>query len=119
MKIEVGKSYITRGGEVVVITGLWSDYPFVSDENRHYAADGKYLIGHETDQDLIAEVEQGAPGEITVKVPAGTRVGIEYLPSVGQIDTDDHVKIKREGGWETSGHALELERARQRNGEQP
>lgn len=96
MKIEVGKTYIARNGKFVTIKKHNLTYPFLGDNGQDYTTDGRYYKDSECDLDLIAEAEEGVAGEITVRVPAGTIVLVEYEPVTE--DPDDTVKRRKEEG---------------------
>jgi len=60
ISLEVGKTYITRGGNDVTITRSYFDtnYPFeghLAGTKRYYTSKGEYFVGSETDFDIIGE----------------------------------------------------------------
>jgi hypothetical protein len=60
ISLEVGKTYITRGGDDVTITRTCYDtsYPFAGTLGvtiRYYTPKGEYFAGSETDFDIIGE----------------------------------------------------------------
>jgi len=61
MKIEVGKTYKSRAGQVVTIERFEThdtSYPFLSSD-KCYMKNGRYFIDRETEHDLIEEVLTG------------------------------------------------------------
>jgi hypothetical protein len=59
MAIEVGKTYRTRTGSIVTITGkpIWSErFPFLGDNESTYTTEGTYLELGIHDLDLVEEV---------------------------------------------------------------
>lgn len=60
ISLEVGKTYITRGGDDVTITRSYFDtnYPFegcLDGTIRYYTSGGKYLMDYESGFDIIGE----------------------------------------------------------------
>ena len=59
MKIEAGKRYVRRDGKIsgVIEKGCTDDlYPFCDDDSGDcYREDGLWLLGEESDEDLISE----------------------------------------------------------------
>lgn len=71
LKLEVGKKYKTRDGRTVEITGrlgiLGTPYPFESAVD-YYTPEGKVLVGHETERDIVAEVNAPVAARLTLEV---------------------------------------------------
>lgn len=57
MKLEVGKSYVARNGNVVTIEEFdeFEKYPYLGGNGEAYAENGDYCLGAETQLDLIRE----------------------------------------------------------------
>jgi len=59
MKLEVGKTYVSRAGNTVKITAYDTydkDYPYQDENDEWYTTDGRYWITRKSDDDLVAEV---------------------------------------------------------------
>jgi hypothetical protein len=72
LKLEVGKRYRRRDGEVVTIS--WrcgsEDYPFVANTDYSYDEDGRYLSGDEHAFDLVEEVADEQPQSDDINNPS-------------------------------------------------
>jgi len=110
MKIEIGKTYLTRDGEQVTISGYSSSYPFEGDNGNPYTATGRWIKDRETGYDLIAECS-AKPGSITIRVAADTKVNIIREGEKYRPDSDDYIKMRKEsneGSQTLSGTAMAL-----------
>ena len=59
LKLEVGKSYVNRMGEVVKIVRKWPyalTHPYISDKGYSHLSNGKFFCGEENEEDLIEEI---------------------------------------------------------------
>lgn len=111
MKIEIGKEYLTREGKRVTIRG-YNEYPFKGSNGELYTEYGEFLTNHECGRDLIAEVtHDDDTNELVIKVPPCTRYRVE-VQEREYGDPDLHNKIKREGGEETSGTWLDMQKVK-------
>lgn len=64
MKLEVGKTYIARNGDLVIIrryNPAHNAYPFIDDSGFSYMPNGAYLSEESDSRDLIEEVVPAAP----------------------------------------------------------
>lgn len=78
LQLEVGKSYVRRKGGLVKIIDSNSiyRYPFKGDDGRYYMCGGKWMEGHETEYDLVAE----APDENrTARTDVSKKTAADYL----------------------------------------
>ena len=90
MKIEEGKTYLTRDGQQVTV-GFASKWPYKASNRHDLDPQGRFYGPHEeSPHDIVAEVEQGVDHELTVRVPAGTIVTVEYTHD--NEDPDDTIK---------------------------
>lgn len=68
LKLEFGKKYVTRGGDIVTIIRYDSNYsingvkyPYIGSNYRTYRQDGDFFVGDENefdDSDIIKEYEE-------------------------------------------------------------
>lgn len=85
-KLEVGKTYKTRAGEVVKITEDDGHpvYPFETDAGYSYTSNGDLWDGSNSGHDLIKclslySVDPVVTPTVTINVPTGTNVEINYV----------------------------------------
>lgn len=80
MRLEVGKSYESRSGEIVRIVELKANsntYPYIGDNDISYMENGRYYKGNQDSRDLIEEVIS-----ITVTIPDSTPTLKELMDKV-------------------------------------
>jgi len=85
--LEVGRTYLTRGGDVATITGyddqtassrVWDGH--IGTRQFAWTAAGRAEIARETKYDLVSYLpEIPCENNITITVPTGTNVEIKYV----------------------------------------
>lgn len=103
-KLEVGKTYKTRNGRMIVIVKKREDdkYPFVSDRTGYiYSPEGYYNINRKTSCDLVCEVKE--------KPSLGLKVGKRYktrsydiVTIVEKRNSGTHPFVTEDGGFTSS-----------------
>lgn len=104
LKLEVGKSYVARNGEVVRIVGLregngyYEYWPYEGENNKRYRIDGTYSIGiSPSEYDLIAEaptVDEQATSDIEQQVNRGA-AGMAMPPFIIDDEHDSKASLQR------------------------
>lgn len=63
LKLAVGKSYLNRKGQKILIVKKLDNYlyPYQSEDRDIYQEDGRWLMYNETNMDLVEEVEAEGP----------------------------------------------------------
>lgn len=83
MKIEVGKKYVNRKGEIVEITGEnnYGSYKFYSREGYTLEPDGVFLLGTPSVYDLISEYTEPAQKNNASEIES-LLSHIQYFPEI-------------------------------------
>lgn len=112
LKLEVGKTYLTRHGEKVKIVGDNGHemFPFKGDNCLSYTLDGHWDFERDSVFDLIAEAD-GPPTFRTFKIPENTReisvnetdgrIVIEFVPEAPELTERERIRaFLYQRGWE-------------------
>lgn len=113
LKLEVGKTYLTRHGENVKIVGDNGHemFPFEGDNCLSYTLDGHWDFERDSVFDLIAEAPAADTEKRTFKIPENTReisvnetdgrIVIEFVPEAPELTERERIRtwLKAAGWW--------------------